>query len=205
MTTTAGPGLNSATLEAVEGIGLRLADAITEANGKADQAVVDARELAGLLEQGASPVEAGRRMQESGADPEEGRWARRSYTNWAEEAMYVVYRAWDERRGRLVPNPVNPLGRGVNAGDTAWLIAEHLLVHLGEPVAFADLKQYGSPTPARVIDLAMAVERTSDGKVVVRKTKRDGKAAYMLRERRDGDPDVTSRHSTATFEEKWPA
>jgi hypothetical protein len=100
----------------------------------------------------------------------------------------AVYRVWNAARGGR--NPYLP-----TEGDFA--LAEYVAERIGEPVPYARLKNRRGSTMSSSSDrVAVVLLRFEEaGDLVVRRTKLDGKVAFLVRERRDGDPPVGSYRS----------
>lgn len=125
-----------------------------------------------------------------GGDPtrpprQENYYAARSQLVTTHLALFEVYRFWYEQTGQR--NPVSPLGNG-----TAYKIADALLGRLGEPVTFAELAAVsGTRASATVVAKSvLALANAAKGELVPRKTKVEGKVAYLVRERRPDDADL---------------
>jgi hypothetical protein len=102
--------------------------------------------------------------------------------------VVLVYNAWNKARGST--NPVVPV-----QNIKAWQVTEYLHTHIGEPVTYATLadeyriayesggmSKKGSPD-----EIANAVIAAQTDALIARKTKLDGKVAYVLREKREGE------------------
>lgn len=109
--------------------------------------------------------------------------------------LFVVYRAWNDERG--APHGVFPW-----PNKAKWAVAERLTETLGVPVSYAELGEVlntvggrkvgygGRPSSEAVAKAVLEVERASDGALVARRAKVDGKVAFLVRERRPGDPEA---------------
>lgn len=106
----------------------------------------------------------------------------------ARAARASVFDSWNETRERK--SVTYPWGeRGNNA--QRWVLQEALLDSLGTPVKLAELVStragQGKPTPSDVASAAWGIQVATRGELRVRKTKVDGKVAWLVREPREGD------------------
>lgn len=133
----------------------------------------------------------------AGGDPTEypdERWAKGNIL-FPLLGLIAVYREWNRARGSR--NPILPFREG-----RRYAIAERLFASFGEPVPYAELSTLGkgsirtsSPEVAKIVG---RIEEETEGEVVGRRTKVGGKAAFLLRDRRDGDPEVGSYYDLPT-------
>lgn len=110
-----------------------------------------------------------------------------------EAALAAVYDAWDEARGSR--NPYNPLRHGLQR----WSIAEYGEARIGQAVPLAEFQQNSlaslSYRTTSSEDVAVALANLQGDDLVLRRTKLDGKVAYLLRERVEGEePVLPFRH-----------
>lgn len=127
----------------------------------------------------------------------------------AREAVFDSWNASRERRSVSYP-----WGQGM---PFRWIVQEYLLDRLGEPVPMAQLARMRpsfKASPGDVADAAWSVQVATQGLVRVRKTKVDGKVAWLAREPQPGDDLVDigcrasvyrSRLDTMTDEERAEA
>lgn len=102
-------------------------------------------------------------------------------------ALLAVYRVWNEARGSR--NPIAPIRT-----EKSWRIAEALFERFGEPIPFAELGGIGTTgsfkaSSSEVNDVLRTIADDTKAEIIPRKTKVDGKVAYLIRDRRDDDPD----------------
>lgn len=103
-------------------------------------------------------------------------------------AFVAVYRVWNEARGSR--NLIIPIGNG-----PGWRVAEALFASFGQPVQYAELKKvgtggYGTGMSTNDVNgLLRQIADYSKAQIVPRKTRVDGKVAYYIRDRREGDRD----------------
>lgn len=108
--------------------------------------------------------------------------------------LTIVYRAWNAERG--APHEILPW-----PSQAKWVVAERMTETLGVPVSYADLTEawstiggrqraYSKPSSDTVAGAVLDVEKASDGKLVARRTRVDGKVAFLVRERRPSDPEA---------------
>lgn len=110
--------------------------------------------------------------------------------------VVLVYNAWNKARGST--NPVVPV-----QNLSPWQVAEYMHTHLGEPVTFAALaEEYrrayakgGMSKKGSPDEVATAVIAAQTETLIARKTKLDGKVAYVLREKREGEERAKSTWS----------
>ena len=97
----------------------------------------------------------------------------------AKVAREAVFNAWNETRDRRsVSYPWGP------DMPFRWLVQEHLLDRVGEPVPMATLAQLGTGRKAsatQVAEAAWSVQVATAGALRVRKVRVDGKVAWLVR------------------------
>jgi hypothetical protein len=95
------------------------------------------------------------------------------------EGLIIVYREWNRARGSA--NPVLPF----NAREL-WRFCESVAENVGTPIPFEKLKRGSFRSSDAILRVLFRFEEA--GALVVRRTRVDGKVAFLVRERRPDDP-----------------
>lgn len=107
----------------------------------------------------------------------------------ARVARVAVFDAWNQSRERRSVS--YPWGQHQ---PYQWLVQEYLLDRLGQPVPVADLRKIGQTarggSPAEVAAAAWSIQVDTRGELRVRKTKLDGKVAWLVRPAVPGHDDL---------------
>jgi hypothetical protein len=134
-------------------------------------------------------------------EPDTNRWNGGSDYVSRFAGLEVVYDYWNAARGGR--HSVRPF-----RNERAYRAIELLTREIGTPVSFADLSDawktgrgYASERPSGDTIAKLALDCESPD-LVARKTKVDGKVAYLIRERRPDDPAEDSYRADAIPTEK---
>lgn len=180
ITTVATFDPTDATAAAGEDITKRKQELIDQLTAEAEAAEAAAQAYARHLTEGGDPTK------QVGVD--HGRRFGSSRTEIMSQRLGLdsVYRVWNEARGSR--NTIHPF-----SSPEAWKVAEALFESFGTPMLLADLKKVERNLTPDIVRRTLV--RIADGtkcEVVPRRTKIDGKVAYFIRDRRDGDEDEMS-------------
>lgn len=102
-------------------------------------------------------------------------------------AREAVFAMWNDTRPRKSVG--YPWGQGQ---PFIWLVQEYLLDRLEQPVALAELRKVGNNrvgtgSPNQIAEAAWSIQVATRGELRTRKTKLDGKTAWLVRRPVEGD------------------